>query len=57
MDESVSCAFFISFKDVESDDLDGAYDMLKYRLSEVCIDLAGIMDIDEIDTADKDVFC
>ncbi len=47
---------FISFKDVESDDLDGAYDMLKYRLSEVCIDLAGIMDIDEIDTADKDVF-
>lgn len=47
---------FISFKDVEADDLEDAYDMLKYRLSEVCIDLAGIMDRDEIDTADKDVF-
>ena len=31
---------YISFKDVEADDFNDAYDMLVYRISEVCIDLA-----------------
>ncbi len=47
---------FVSFKDVEADNFDDAYDMLIYRLSEICIELADIVDFDKIDAADKDVF-
>lgn len=47
---------FLSFKDVEADNFNDAYDMLLYRLSEVCIELADIMNRDEIDAADQDVF-
>ena len=47
---------YISFKDVEADDFNDAYDMLVYRISEVCIELAYLINYAEIDTADKEVF-
>ena len=47
---------FISFKDVEADHFHEAYDMLLYRLSEVCIELADIVTFDKADPEDKAVF-
>ncbi|MDE6219832.1 MAG: ATP-binding protein [Lachnospiraceae bacterium] len=47
---------FISFKDVEADQFKDAYDMLVYRLSEVCIALADIAGFDVTDSADQEVF-
>ncbi len=48
--------FFLSFKDVEADNFNDAYDMLIYRLSEVCIEVADIVESERIDAADKEVF-
>ncbi|MBQ9438373.1 MAG: AAA family ATPase, partial [Lachnospiraceae bacterium] len=47
---------FISFKDVEGLDFEGAYEMLKARLAEVCIGLADLLDTDAIDANDRDAF-
>lgn len=47
---------FVSLKDIEADDFAGAYDMLTYRLSEVCIGLSDMVDSDRIDMADREVF-
>ncbi len=47
---------FISFKDVEAENFSDAYDMLIYRLSEVCIELADIVNDNKIDIADQNVF-
>ena len=45
---------FVSFKDVEAEDFDGAYEMLEARLAEVCKDLADIADA--VDKDDRDAF-
>ncbi len=47
---------FISFKDVEGEDFNGAYDMLKARLAEVCKDFLSILDVDKVDDDDKKTF-
>ncbi|MBQ7564026.1 MAG: AAA family ATPase [Lachnospiraceae bacterium] len=47
---------FISFKDVEAEEFDDAYDMLGVRLADVCKDLADIIDTDAVDKDDRDAF-
>lgn len=47
---------FISFKDVEAEDFNGAYDMLKTRLAEVCKDFSSKLDVDKVDDDDKKAF-
>lgn len=47
---------FVSFKDIEAEDFDDAYDMLKVRLADICKDLAGMIDHDAVDKDDRDAF-
>lgn len=47
---------FVSFKDVESEDFDGAYQMLKTTIADVCKKIAYIADLEAIDEADKQIF-
>ena len=47
---------FVSLKDIEAEDFDGAYEMLEARISEVCKDLADIVDAGSVDEDDKDTF-
>ena len=47
---------FISFKDVEAEDFNGAYKMLASRLADVCKGLTDIGKSDLVNPADKDIF-
>jgi len=47
---------FISFKDVEAEDFNGAYKMLASRLADVCKGLTDIGNSDLVNPADKDIF-
>ena len=47
---------FISFKDVEAEDFNGAYKMLASRLADVCKELTDIGNSDLVNPADKDIF-
>ena len=47
---------FISFKDVEAEDFNGAYKMLASRLADVCKGLTDIGESDLVNPADKDIF-
>lgn len=47
---------FISFKDVEAVHFKDAYDMLKYRLSEVCKDYTGILREPSLNENDIEIF-
>ena len=47
---------FISFKDVEAVDFNGAYKMLASRLSDVCIGLTDIIKSELVNPADRDIF-
>lgn len=47
---------FVSFKDVEAEDFDGAYKMLASRLADVCIGFADISRNEVVNPADRDVF-
>lgn len=48
---------FVSFKDVESLDFDGAYKMLKTKLADLCKSCADILDVpSSVDEDDKQVF-
>lgn len=47
---------FVSFKDVESEDFDGAYQMLKTIIADVCKKIAYVANSEAIDEDDKQVF-
>ena len=47
---------FISFKDVEAEDFNGAYKMLASRLADVCKGLTDIGENELVNPADKDIF-
>ncbi len=47
---------FVSFKDVEAEDFDGAYKMLKTKLADLCKDLAGILNDTLVDKDDETIF-
>ena len=47
---------FISFKDVEGVNFDGAYGMLKTKLADLCKDLAKILSSSAADKDDEEVF-
>ena len=47
---------FVSFKDVDAEEYEDAYDMLCARLADVCKDLAYVVDTDAVDQDDRDVF-
>ncbi|MCR5322382.1 MAG: ATP-binding protein [Lachnospiraceae bacterium] len=47
---------FVSFKDVEGEDFDGAYKMLKTKLADFCKDVAPVFENSAVDEDDKQVF-
>lgn len=47
---------YLSFKDVEAEEFDGAYKMLKMRLSDVCIELAPVLGSTAVDIEDTAVY-
>ena len=47
---------FISFKDVEAEIFEGAYEMLRTRLADVCKELADLADETYVDKDDAEVF-
>ncbi|WP_029318820.1 AAA family ATPase [Butyrivibrio sp. AE3004] len=47
---------FVSFKDAEADNFEDAYGMLKTQLSEVCKNIADIMENKVINDADRQIF-
>ncbi len=47
---------FISYKDVEAEDFNGAYKMLESRLADVCKELADIGKNESVNPADRDIF-
>ncbi len=47
---------FISFKDVEGEDFDGAYAMLKTKLADLCKDLAKVLGSSTADKDDEEAF-
>lgn len=47
---------FLSFKDVEAENFKDAFDMLKVRLSEVCIELADLKTHNRVNRNDADTF-
>lgn len=47
---------FFSFKDVEGENFDGAYKMLKTKLAEVCKDLMPLLNNTMADKDDKEIF-
>ena len=47
---------FVSFKDVEAEEFDGAYKMLKTKLADLCKDVAPILDNVAVDKDDREIF-
>ena len=47
---------FVSFKDVETENFEGAYKMLETRLADVCKGLDGIEKEETVNSADRDIF-
>lgn len=47
---------FVSFKDVEAENFDDAYDMLQTRVAEVCKEFSDILDSAKLDKDDADIF-
>ena len=47
---------FVSFKDVEAEEFDGAYKMLKTKLADLCKDVAPILDNVAVDRDDREIF-
>ncbi len=47
---------FVSFKDVEAEDFDGAYKMLKTKLADICKNLAAIFTDAPVDRDDEAIF-
>ena len=47
---------FVSFKDVEAEEFDEAYDMLGVRLADVCKELADVIDTETVDEDDREVY-
>ena len=47
---------FLSLKDVESEDYDGAYRMLKSCIADLCKKLADIENVKNVNQADRDIF-
>lgn len=47
---------FISFKDIEAERFDDAYDMLKARLADVCKEYSDLADRDSVDKDDRNIF-
>ncbi|MBR1477897.1 MAG: AAA family ATPase [Lachnospiraceae bacterium] len=47
---------FISFKDVEAEEFDGAYKMLKTSISDLCKKISEIQDSASVNLGDKDIF-
>ncbi len=47
---------FVSFKDVEAEDFNGAYKMLVSRLADVCKALTDISESELVNPADRDIF-
>ncbi len=46
----------VSFKDIEAEDFDGAYEMLQARLADLCKNMAYLLDADRVDADDKVLF-
>ena len=47
---------FISFKDIEAEDFEGAYKMLKTKLADLCKEWASVLNDAVIDKDDKEIF-
>ena len=47
---------FVSFKDAEAEDFDGAYEMLKVRLADISKDLSNLVDGDQVNKYDCETF-
>lgn len=47
---------FISFKDVEGENFEGAYKMLQTRLADVCKELDFLLEEDAVNSADMEIF-
>ena len=47
---------FVSFKDVEAEDFDGAYEMLKVRLADISKDLSNLVGGDKVNKYDCETF-
>lgn len=47
---------FVSFKDIEAEDFNDAYDMLKARLADVCKEYSDLSEHGSVDHDDRDIF-
>ena len=47
---------FVSFKDVEAEDFEGAYKMLKTKLADLCKDVAPMLNNTAVDKDDEEIF-
>ena len=47
---------FVSFKDVEAEDFEGAYKMLKTKLADLCKDVAPMLNNTSVDKDDEEIF-